>query len=261
MTLHLAVAQTVPVAGNVDANLEHHLRLVRLASRSDAQVLVFPELSLTGYEIGRASELAFDLADTRLVPLMDAAAEHAMTLIVGAPVRDGARLHIAAFIFTPERGIGLYTKQRMGAFDESARLDGEAPPAEATVFAPGARDPLIALHGRSAALAVCADVGHAGHAERAARRGARAYLAGMFVIPSECEREAARLKGYAVQHAMVVAAANYGGPSGGLAAAGRSTIWSETGEVIARLGPTGAGVAIAIEESGTWRGTTLVHPE
>lgn len=47
----IAVAQTCPVAGDVQANLDEHLRLARLAAEEGAQVVVFPELSLTGYEL------------------------------------------------------------------------------------------------------------------------------------------------------------------------------------------------------------------
>jgi predicted amidohydrolase len=52
---------------------------------------------------------------------------------------------------------------------------------------------------------------------------------------------------------MVVAMANYGGPSGGLASAGRSAIWSERGERLVELGASSAGVAVAIESPDGWR--------
>ena len=52
----IAVAQTCLVAGNVQGNLDEHIRLARLAAKEGAQVVVFPELSLTGYELGRGGE-------------------------------------------------------------------------------------------------------------------------------------------------------------------------------------------------------------
>src|SRR5262245_55051500 len=146
----IAVAQTVPVRGDVDANLTQHLHLIDAATKERAGVLVFPELSLTGYELGLAEELAFGDDDPRLAPLVAAAAAHAMTLIVGAPVRIGARLHIGAFILTPDGGVDLYTKHRLGAFPPSACCDGVVPPAEATVFQPGDRNPLVPLGKRLA---------------------------------------------------------------------------------------------------------------
>jgi RimJ/RimL family protein N-acetyltransferase/predicted amidohydrolase len=243
----IAVAQTCPVRGDVPANLEEHARLARAAGAEGAHLVVFPELSLTGYEVDLAAALAFAEDDARLSPLLDAASSLALTLIVGAPVRIGSRLHIGAFILFPNRTSELYTKQHLGAFSPSARCDGAVPPAEATVFRPGERNPLVRFAGHTAAVAVCADAGRAAHPQQAAARGARTYLASMFVIPSELDAMRAKFGGYAAQHSMMVALANFGSPSGGLAAGGCSTIWSERGELLVQLEPNGAGVAVVTE--------------
>jgi predicted amidohydrolase len=231
----------------VPANRDQHIQLARLAAAEGAQVVLFPELSLTGYELGLANGLAFSEDDPRLSALLDTAISQSITLIVGAPVRVGSRLHIGAFILSPDRTIKLYTKQRLGAFPPSAACDGIVPPAEATVFEPGDRDPLLRFGDNVATVAVCADIGRPSHPQRAADRGASTYLASMFVIPSEFEGEVTRLRRYAVQHSMVVALANFGSTSGGLASAGRSAVWSRTGELLVQLGLDGAGVAVVIE--------------
>jgi predicted amidohydrolase len=253
----IAAAQTIPIRGDVGANVERHLQLARAAAKEEAQVLVFPELSLTGYEMDLAWDLAFSPGDTRLAPLIDAAAACSMTLVVGAPVRTGPRLHIAAFILFPDRAVDLYTKHHLGAFSNSASCDGIVPPAEATVFHPGDINPLVCFGAHTAAVAVCADTGRSSHPQAAAARGATTYLASMFVIPSEFERETARLRSYAVRHTMAVVMANYGGPSGGLASAGRSAIWSEAGELLAQLDSSGAGIAVASETRAGWRARSI----
>jgi predicted amidohydrolase len=254
----IAVAQTIPVRGDVDQNLEQHIRLVQIAAEEGAQVLVFPELSLTGYELDLARELAFAERDPRLTPLIEVASTSSMILIVGAPVRTGSRFHIGAFIISSDRKVELYTKHHLGAFSAGASCDGIVPPAEATVFHPGKRNPLVRFDGNIAAVAVCADTGQRSHPQEAVERSARMYLASMFVIPSEFERETANLRGYSIQHSMTVAFANFGGPSGGLSSAGRSAIWSASGELIAQLDATGAGVAVAIESHSGWRGRTIM---
>jgi predicted amidohydrolase len=55
----IAVAQTCPVKGDVQANLAEQLRLTQIAASEGAQIVVFPELSLTGYELRLARALAF----------------------------------------------------------------------------------------------------------------------------------------------------------------------------------------------------------
>jgi predicted amidohydrolase len=249
----IAAAQTIPIRGDVDANVEEHVRLAHLAAGEQARLLVFPELSLTGYELDLADELAFSERDPRLGPLVEVAASRSMTLVVGAPVRLGARLHLGAFILSPERGVDVYTKHHLGAFPSSASQDGIVPPAEATVFHPGDRNPLVRLGDGVAAVAVCADIGRPSHPESAAKRGARTYLASMFVIPSDFESDTAKLRSYAVRHSMAVLLANFGGPSGGLPSAGGSAIWSERGERLAQLGTTASGVVVAIEGVAGWR--------
>jgi NAD+ synthase (glutamine-hydrolysing) len=49
MKCKLALAQINTVLGNVQKNLEKHLTLVDQAAREGADLLIFPELSLTGY--------------------------------------------------------------------------------------------------------------------------------------------------------------------------------------------------------------------
>jgi len=73
-----------------------------------------------------------------------------------------------------------------------------------------------------------------------------------FVIPQDLEQDTARLRTYAVQYSMTVVFANYGGPSGGLASAGQSAIWSEKGELLTRLEASGSGIAVAIESDNGW---------
>ncbi len=171
----------------------------------------------------------------------------------GAPVRIGPRLYIGAFIVSPDRSVELYTKHHLGAFSKNASPDSIVPAAEATVFHPGNRNPLIRFHGHTAAVAVCADIGRPSHPKEAADRGAKTYFASMFVIPAHLEQDIARLRAYAVQHSMTVGFANYGGPTGGLPSGGSSAILSEKGEPLAQLGATGSGMAIAIEDETGWR--------
>lgn len=50
-SMKIALAQFSPVLGNPDRNLKLHLDLVRRAASGKADLLVFPELSLTGYTL------------------------------------------------------------------------------------------------------------------------------------------------------------------------------------------------------------------
>jgi predicted amidohydrolase len=253
----IAVAQTIPVPGDVLANALEHARLARWAAEHGAKIVVFPELSLTGYEVELAERLAFDEKDPRLGSLIEVASERNVTLLVGAPVRLDGKLHNGAFVLSPDGSLDLYTKRHLGTFSPSAAVDGTVPPGEPTIFWPGTRDPLLTVGDRPAVIAICSDTGQPSHAALAAARGAKTYLASMFVIPSDYDGDSRNLRSHAVNHSMLVAAANFGGPSGGLASAGRSAIWSEQGELVGQLGAAGAGVLVAIETKSGFRTETL----
>jgi predicted amidohydrolase len=47
--MKIALAQIKPVLGDVEKNLELHLQLIKQARQREVDILVFPELSLTGY--------------------------------------------------------------------------------------------------------------------------------------------------------------------------------------------------------------------
>lgn len=59
MTFTVGLAQIAPRLGDVQKNLAIHLDTVGEATRDQADLLIFPELSLTGYSL---SEHAFDVA-------------------------------------------------------------------------------------------------------------------------------------------------------------------------------------------------------
>jgi hypothetical protein len=60
--LRLALGQVAPALGDLDANVRLHLELGREAARLGADLVVFPELSLTGYRLqDLVSEVALPL--------------------------------------------------------------------------------------------------------------------------------------------------------------------------------------------------------
>jgi len=62
----LAAAQTKPTRGDIKENLLDHYRLIELAADHGANLIVFPELSITGYERETAESLSFTIDDSRL---------------------------------------------------------------------------------------------------------------------------------------------------------------------------------------------------
>src|SRR5512145_2844357 len=107
----LASAQTRPKRGNIPENLEDHYRLIEIASDKGAELIVFPEMSITGYEREMADFLAFSGNDNRLDKLTRLAVDNKIIVIAGAPVIINSDLFIGEFIMLPDSSIKIYTKQ------------------------------------------------------------------------------------------------------------------------------------------------------
>jgi predicted amidohydrolase len=100
--MKIVLAQVAPALGDVAANLEMHLDVLEKARRQKADLVVFPELSLTGYTLkDLVEEVALDPAkDPRIRKL--AARTKGLSAVVGfveeSPAEAGLFYNAAAFI-------------------------------------------------------------------------------------------------------------------------------------------------------------------
>ena len=247
MAITLAVAQTISIPKDINANIALHLQFMALAARQGVQLLVFPELSLTGYELDAAAQLAIKLDDPRLVSLRKMAQNYAMTAVIGMPVRlvGGPEILIGALIFHPDGTQTLYSKQHLH-------------PGEESVITAGTGGETLAIDNRAIALAICADAMQSSHRANACKAGADIYAAGVLISPASYADESQQLADYAKKDRMVLLLANHGGATGRWECAGRSAIWSSSGELISAAKGQGPCLVIAQEnELGEWTGKII----
>ena len=97
MKIQVALAQINTVLGDIPANLEKHLTLIEWAKKQGADLVIFPELSLTGYFL---QDLVLPCAlDPHTHPVFDRLkqASHEIDLMVGfVEVDTRSRFYIAA---------------------------------------------------------------------------------------------------------------------------------------------------------------------
>ncbi len=230
----IAAAQSTSVPLDVPANVHEHLRFVEAAADHGVQWLVFPELSLTGYELATMPELVLHAGHALLAPLREAASRTGMAITVGAPVEsDSALPSIGAITIRPDGQHSVYRKFHL----HGSEVAFAAPSMQATH--------LQTLGPTHIASAICADTNHPSHATSAAQAGANVYAAGILTSEKGYAAEAPLWASYARDHRMVVLIANHGGPSGGYVSAGRSGIWDAGGNCIAQADGTGDWLVIA----------------
>lgn len=130
--MRVALAQIAPKLGDVKANIEKHEQLIRQAKKDGADLLVFPELSLTGYfleELAYHASLRVDAPELQAL----AAAAGDMALVVGfveetpdyhyyisgAFIERGQIVHLHRKVYLPT--YGMFTDQRYFAEGERVR--------------------------------------------------------------------------------------------------------------------------------------------
>ncbi|MBL6445630.1 carbon-nitrogen hydrolase family protein [Fulvivirga sp. 29W222] len=241
----IAAAQTVPVREDVITNLENHYKLIREASEYGVQLLVFPELSITGYERKLAPGVAFTPDDKRLNKLREMAEQHQMIIVAGAPVSIGGILFIGAFVIFPDGKSSLYTKQFLH--------DGE----EQFFASSFDHDPVINLEGETIRLAICADIENKKHLEKAVGSGATLYLASIFYSPGGIEGAHQLLSRYAYAYHVAILMSNFGGDSWGSHSGGQSGFWNVEGEQVVKASASGEELVIAERVNGKWEGKVI----
>jgi predicted amidohydrolase len=227
--LTVAVAQPRTVPGDLDAAVVEHAAAVREAAA--ARVVVFPELSLTGYALDAP---AVDPGDPRLAPLVAACAETGALALAGAPVEEDAGRFIATLAVDAEGARVAYRKAHLGGDERHAHAAGDGPVT-------------LDVDGWRVGLGICKDTGVAEHVEAVVALGVDLYLAGLVHHPDELAEQDARGLRIATACGAPVAFASAAGATGPgyEATAGSSTIWSPAGDVLARAGATAGDVAVA----------------
>lgn len=221
--MKIAAAQIKPIDKNIEANIQNHLGMIELAAQQKFELILFPEMSLTGYEREKANDLSFTENDTRLSVLIEKSKQYQMYIVVGAPIKINAVLFIGSFIFSPSGITKIYTKQFLH--------DGE----ELYFKAGNSLNPLIEWNDDKISFAICADISNPIHAENASNADTTLYLASIFYTPNGIDKAYTQLSDYAKKHAMNILMANYIGSSYSMVAAGKSACWNKKGELISQL--------------------------
>ncbi len=110
--LRIAAVSPECLVGDVSANLQSIQFAAEAAADQGCQIVVFPELSLTGYSCGDLfyQSLLLDAVEDALEALARFSQNLDLTLVVGAPVRQAGRLFNAAVVINRGRIVGVVPK-------------------------------------------------------------------------------------------------------------------------------------------------------
>jgi len=229
--MRVAIAQIEAIKGNVEKNIENHLKWIKQAIRNNADMLVFPELSVTGYEPELAESLATNQEDTRLDEIQSLSDRNGITIGVGLPTKDESDTFVSMIIFQPHKERITYSKQYLY-------------PPEEPIFKAGKNPLVLNFETEIVSPAICYETSNKAHCEFAKRNNATIYIASVLSSINGIDAELKKLSDIAKNNHLVTFMANYVGESGGYKCAGKSSVWDTTGKLIGQLDSKTEGILI-----------------
>ncbi|MDQ0617795.1 carbon-nitrogen hydrolase family protein [Arthrobacter globiformis] len=273
MTAPLTVSaiQYAALGGGIHANVPEHVRLIEDADSHGARLVLFPELSLTGYDLPllrggdqfHAGDQWVAPGDHRLDPVREICRRTGITAVVGAPFRepDGTPRLASLAVHpngTEEAGFKTHLHgdeqslfeagpgYEAGPGSEHGQRFGEGQGLEA-----GQEPLLLDVDGWKIALAICFDAAHPAHSGAAAAAGADVYAVSALYTQEEGHRLGLHLGARAMDNRMYGVLANLGGRTPLGPSCGLSGFWGPDGLSMQQAGGTGTEVVTAVLRRGS----------
>ena len=122
---YIRIACAVPEVqvANVEKNTRDICDFMEKADMQNVDVLVFPELAMTGYSCGDLflQDALHDAVEEGLVKILECSAAHPhLTAVVGLPVRSGIKLFNCAAVICAGTLAGLVSKSFLADYGESS---------------------------------------------------------------------------------------------------------------------------------------------
>jgi predicted amidohydrolase len=234
--MKICMAQTRPLKGDIQKNIETHKKLIELALANGADMVIFPELSITGYEPELAKELATTQDDSRFDVFQSLADSNHITIGIGVPTKSSQGICISMVLFQPHRVRQTYSKKYIHADEEEFFVSGQS---------------FTGLLGEPAniALAICYEISVPEHSQDAFQSGAEIYIASVVKTASQADTAIETLSDIAGKYSMTVLMSNGVGLSGGYECGGRSSIWNRQGSLLGQLDDRNEGILILDTET------------
>jgi len=227
--IRFALAQLNQVVGDIDGNLSRLVEAASRAAESGAQILLAPELAITGYPPEDLLLKSSFLRATRRALESFAAEAPDVTAVIGFADSDAEILYNAAGVCHGGRVRAVYRKQLLpnyGVFDERR------------YFTSGTSVLLIDSPAATIGVCVCEDAwSTTGPVAALANAGAQviAHINASVFHKGKVELRNEMLKEHSLRHGVPIVYVNMVGGQDELVFDGGSTVVSQTGEVLARL--------------------------
>lgn len=229
--MRLCSAQIQPIKGNVESNIQKHISFIHLAVDNGANLIFFPELSLTGYEPTLAKKLATSQEDTRFNIFQEISDTKQIIICIGIPTQYQNDICISMVIFQPHTFRQTYSKQILHADEFPFFVNGE-------------KQVFISYKNHKIAPAICFESLQDEHVVDACANGVSIYLASVAKSAKGVEKANLHYPKIAQNLNFTVLMANSVGPADDFVSTGNSAVWNNEGLRIAQLDDAHEGIII-----------------
>jgi predicted amidohydrolase len=234
--MRICAAQTKPIKGDFEENIKEHLSLIELASQGNADVVIFPELSISGYEPSLAKELATTAEDKRFDIFQAKSDQYDMVIAIGSPVLNNGDICIGMLVYQAQKKRTTYLKKHLFHTEKG-------------FFKSGQSVTNLNIKGINIGLAICYELSVPEHQKTAFEKGAEIYIASVVESKEGIDKSINKMSKIASNFSMITLMSNCIGISGEFQCAGLSSIWNQKGELMGQLSSFDQGVLIYDTES------------
>lgn len=220
--MKIGLAQIKPHKGDIQQNILQHLEWIEKAVKEDVDLIVFPELSLTGYEPDLAKDLALKAEDQRLNIFQNISDQNEISIALGAPTQAKNGILISMLIFQPKKTRTIYSKQILHSD-------------EIPFFIEGAEQIILNRYDIQIAPAICYESLQTSHAFAAKDLGANLYLASVAKSQKGIDKASIHFPKIAKEFEIPVLMVNSVGYCDNFFSGGQSAVWNSKGELLSQL--------------------------
>ena len=235
--MKIAAIQFKSISGDINTNISKHIDFIKIAVNAGANLVYFPELSITGYEPKQAKELALNLESNIFNAFQNLSDIHNVTIGIGAPLLFQKQVQIGMLWFRKNEQRVTYTKQHL-------HTD------ELPYFVAGETQLIIHQLHQHIAPAICYESLLSSHSDNAVNLGSNIYLASVAKSSNGIIKATQHYPEIARKHHIHVVMANSLGQCDDFQSVGHSAAWDVHGNLLGEMDDISEGILLVdIENS------------
>jgi len=227
--MKISAAQIQSYKNDVEKNVEKHRKFIEAAISVGTDLIVFPELSVTGYEPELAKKAAILENDPRIDVFQKLSNKHHITIAIGAPVKSGLGIKIGMVLFEPGKTRHIYSKQYL--HEDELRW-----------FVQGDHQVFLTVRNQKIAPAICYESMQEEHIRQVMKSETDLYMASVAKSAGGVKKAFDYFPKIARKYSIMVIMVNSVGPCDDFFCSGTSAVWGRDGNLLGRMNENNEGI-------------------